>query len=167
MIFQNTNSSRWLREDYLHMSLRNIFLPLNAIWTMQWSHNLPKMYDGVICRLPRWYHGSIHGWFFRSSFEGYLANLEKVLAICVKVNLVLSWEKCHFIVKEGIVLGHIIYERGIEVEKVKIEVIENLQPWKTVREIRSFLGHAVFYRCFIKDFSKITKPLTGILMKDA
>src|ERR1051325_12085564 len=66
-----------------------------------------------------------------------------------------------------IVLGHIIYNRGIEVDTTKIEVIENLQPPKTVREIRSFLGHASFYRRFIKYFSKISKPLTNLLMKEA
>jgi hypothetical protein len=93
--------------------------------------------------------------------------LEKVLERCVKVNLVLNWEKCHFMVNEGIVLGHVVSNRGIEVDKAKIEVIENLQPPTTVREVRSFLGHAGFYRRFIKDFSKITKPLTGLLMKDA
>ena len=102
-----------------------------------------------------------------SSFENCLANLEKVLERCVKVNLVLNWEKCHFMVKEGIVLGHVVSNRGIEVDKAKIEVIENLQPPTTVREVRSFLGHTGFYRRFIKDFSKITKPLTGLLMKDA
>ncbi|XP_050894797.1 uncharacterized protein LOC127101414, partial [Lathyrus oleraceus] len=101
------------------------------------------------------------------SFEGCLSNLEMVLERCVKVNLVLNWEKCHFMVQQGIVLGHVVSDRGIEVDKAKIEIIENLQPPKTVQEIRSFLGHAVFYRRFIKDFSKITKPLTGLLMKDA
>jgi len=103
----------------------------------------------------------------KQSFEECLENLERVLKRCVKVNLVLNWEKCHFMVQEGIVLGHIISNRGIKVDKAKIEVIENLQPPKTVREVRSFLGHAGFYRRFIKDFSKITKPLTGLLMKDA
>ncbi|XP_050890775.1 uncharacterized protein LOC127096221, partial [Lathyrus oleraceus] len=104
---------------------------------------------------------------YGQSFEECLENLERVLERCVKVNLVLNWEKCHFMVQEGIVLGHIISNRGIEVDKAKIEVIENLQPPRTVREVRSFLGHAGFYRRFIKDFSKITKPLTGLLMKDA
>ncbi|XP_058733056.1 uncharacterized protein LOC131604643 [Vicia villosa] len=99
-------------------------------------------------------------------FEGCLSNLEKVLDRCVQVNLVLNWEKCHFMVKQGIVLGHVVSERGIEVDKAKIKVIENLQPPKTVREIQSFLGHAGFYRRFIKDFSKISKPLTSLLMKD-
>ena len=55
-----------------------------------------------------------------SSFEDCLSNLEKVLERCVKVNLVLNWEKCHFMVKEGIVLGHVVSSRGIEVDKAKI-----------------------------------------------
>ena len=101
------------------------------------------------------------------SFDGCLSNLELVLKRCVNVNLVLNWEKCHFMVRQGIVLGHIVSNRGIEVDKAKIEIIKNLQPPKTVREIRSFLGHAGFYRRFIKDFSKITKPLTELLMKEA
>ena len=70
-------------------------------------------------------------------------------------------------VRQGIVLGHIVSDRGIEVDKAKIEVIENLQPPKTVREIGSFLGHVGFYRRFINDFSKITKSLTELFMKDA
>ena len=68
-------------------------------------------------------------------------------------------------VKQGIVLGHVVSEKGIEVNKAKTEVIENLQPPKTVREIHSFLGHVGFYRRFIKDFSQISKPLTTLLMK--
>ncbi|XP_058733217.1 uncharacterized protein LOC131604819 [Vicia villosa] len=99
-------------------------------------------------------------------FEGCLSNLEKVLDRCVQLNLVLNWEKCHFMVKQGIVIGHVVSERGIEVDKAKIEVIENIQTPKTVREIRSFLGHAGFYRRLIKDFSKISKPLASLLMKD-
>ncbi|XP_021746196.1 uncharacterized protein LOC110712084 [Chenopodium quinoa] len=69
--------------------------------------------------------------------------------------------------KEGIVLGHVISSRGIEVDRAKIEVIERLPPPTNVKGIRSFLGHAGFYRRFIKDFSKIAKPLTQLLVKDA
>ena len=58
----------------------------------------------------------------------------------------LNWEKCHFMVKEVIVLGHWISERGIEVDKAKIETIEKLLPPSSVKGIRSFLGHAGFYR---------------------
>jgi hypothetical protein len=80
---------------------------------------------------------------------------------------VLNWEKFHFMVHEGIVLGHLLSERGIEVDQAKIEVIEKLPPPINVKGIRSFLGHAGFYHRFIKDFSQITRPLTSFLAKDA
>jgi hypothetical protein len=69
-------------------------------------------------------------------------------------------------VKQGIVLGHVISERGIKVDKAKVETVEQLPHPTDVKSLRSFLGHAGFYRRFIKDFSKITKPLTHILQKD-
>jgi hypothetical protein len=68
---------------------------------------------------------------------------------------VLNWEKCHFIVRDRIVLGHKISEKGIEVDKVKIAVIEQLPPSTNVKGIHSFLGHAGFYRRFIQNFSQI------------
>ncbi|XP_073129591.1 uncharacterized protein [Henckelia pumila] len=77
------------------------------------------------------------------------------------------WEKCHFMVTEGIVLGHQIFEQGIEVDKAKVHVIQNFPPPTTVKGVRSFLGHVGFYRRFIKDFSIIVKPLSSLLMKDA
>ena len=67
-----------------------------------------------------------------------------------------EWEKCHFMVKEGIVLGHRISEKGIEVDRAKVEVIERLPPPISAKGVRSFLGQANFYRRFIKDFSKIS-----------
>lgn len=70
-------------------------------------------------------------------------------------------------VLEGIVLGHKISARGIEVDIEKIDVIEKLPPPINVKGIRSFLGHVDFYWRFIKDFSKIAKPLTNFLNKDA
>ena len=69
-------------------------------------------------------------------------------------------------VRQGIVLGHIISNRGIEVDKAKVDLISSLPPPRTVKEVRSFLGHAGFYRRFIKDFSKISRPLCNLLTKD-
>ncbi|CAN6711153.1 unnamed protein product [Malus baccata var. baccata] len=104
---------------------------------------------------------------FRDSFDQCLQNLSLVLERCINTNLVLNWEKCHFMVKQGIVLGHLISNRGIEVDKTKIDAIEKLPPPTTVKSVRSFLGHAGFYRRFIKDFSKISRPLCNLLAKDA
>ncbi|KAL4340942.1 hypothetical protein GQ457_08G031580 [Hibiscus cannabinus] len=100
---------------------------------------------------------------FGENFDNCLSNLEKVLKRCKETNLVLNWEKCHFMVDEGIVLGHKISSKGMEVDKAKIEVISKLPPLTTVKGIHSFLGHAGFYRRFIEDFSKITKPLCSLL----
>ena len=100
-----------------------------------------------------------------NSFDNCLENLRSVLIRCGETNLVLNWEKSHFMVQEGIVLGHRISARGIEVERAKIEAIEKLPPPSSVKGIRSFLGHAGFYRIFIKDFSKIAKPLSNLLVQ--
>ncbi|GJY70582.1 putative nucleotidyltransferase, ribonuclease H [Tanacetum coccineum] len=104
---------------------------------------------------------------FNNSFNCYLANLDRMLARCEETNLVLNWEKCHFMVKEGIVLGQKILGTGIKVDRAKIDVIAKLQYPKNVKGVRSFLGHAGFYRRFIKDFLMISKPMTQLLMKDA
>ena len=64
-------------------------------------------------------------------------------------------------------MGHKISAAGLEVDQAKVYVIETLMPPTTVKGIRSFLGHAGFYRRFIKDFSKISKPLCRLLEKDA
>nr|GEZ42043.1 reverse transcriptase domain-containing protein [Tanacetum cinerariifolium] len=72
-----------------------------------------------------------------------------------------------FMVKEGIVLGHKISKKGIEVDKAKIKVISKLPHPTTVKGIRSFLGHAGFYHRFIKDFSKISRPMTHFLEKNS
>jgi hypothetical protein len=95
-----------------------------------------------------------------------LENVEKVLERCGEIDLVLNWENYHFMVKQVIVLGHVISKRGIEVDKAKIETVEKLPPPTNIKSLRSFLGHAGFYRRFIRDFSKITKPLTRLLQKD-
>ena len=78
-------------------------------------------------------------------------------------HLVFNWEKCHFLINEGIILGNNISERGIDVERAKIIAIENL-PHPI--DIRSSLSHAGFYTRFILNFSKISTPLTNLLQKD-
>ena len=70
-------------------------------------------------------------------------------------------------VTEGIVLGHRISTAGLEVDQAKVSIIKTLLPPTTVKGIRSILGHAGFYKRFIRDFSKITRPLCRILEKDA
>ncbi|GJQ95923.1 putative nucleotidyltransferase, ribonuclease H [Tanacetum coccineum] len=104
---------------------------------------------------------------FGSSFDYCLKNLEKMLKWCEETNIVLNWEKCHFMVKEGIVLGHKVSGFGIEVDKAKIEVISKLPYPTNVKAIRSVLGHAGIYRRFIKYFSQIVRPMTQLLVKDA
>ena len=89
-----------------------------------------------------------------------------VLQRCKEKNLALNWEKCHFMVKEGIVLGYKISVVGLEVDQEKIFVIDTLVSPTTVKGVRSFLGHAGFHRRFIKDFSKIVRPLCRLLEKD-
>ncbi|RDY09961.1 Retrovirus-related Pol polyprotein, partial [Mucuna pruriens] len=80
--------------------------------------------------------------------------------------LILNFEKCHFMVTKRIALGHIISSRGIEVDKSKINIITSLPNPAFMREVHSFLGHARFYRRFIKNFNKIALPLSKLLQKD-
>ena len=75
-------------------------------------------------------------------------------------------KKCHFMVTEGIVLRHRISATGLKVDQAKVSIIKTLLPLTIVKGIRSFLGHAGFYRSFIRDFSKIARPLCRLLEKD-
>ncbi|KAK9033263.1 hypothetical protein V6N11_018296 [Hibiscus sabdariffa] len=78
------------------------------------------------------------------TFDSCLGNLAKVLKRCEEADLVLNWEKCHFMVNESTILGHKISSKGIEVDKAKVEVIEKLSPPTNVKGIRSFLGTCWF-----------------------
>ena len=124
-----------------------------------------SMFSDMVERIMEVYMDDIT--VYGGDFEECLTNLEAILQRCIEKNLVLNWEKCHFMVNQGIVLGNIISSRGIEVDKAKIDIISKLPPPTNVKTIRQFLGHAGFYRRFIKDFSKIAKPLYKLLEKDA
>jgi hypothetical protein len=103
---------------------------------------------------------------FGPSFDECLLNLSRVLKRCKETNLILSWEKSHFMVQEGIILGHIVSKKGLEVDKAKVELILKFPPPTTVRQNSSFLGQTGFYRYFTKDFSKISRRLCNLLAKE-
>ena len=87
---------------------------------------------------------------YGKSFDDCLSNLDRVSQRYEQTNLVLNWEKWHFMVNEGIVLGHKISERGIEVDKAKVDAIEKMPCSKDIKTIRSSLGHVGFYRGLLK-----------------
>ena len=103
---------------------------------------------------------------FGLSFDTCLEHLTQILDICIKKRLVLRWDKSHFMVREGIVLGHLVSCKGLEVDKAKVKVIQDLAIPKSIRELRSFLGHVGFYCRFIQDFAEVSKPLTSLLSKE-
>jgi len=142
---------------------------MNAIRIVQCTRNFPTMHDidfhDMIEKTMEVFMDDFSV-FGSSSFNTCLNNLENMLKRCEETNLVLNWEKCHFTVKEGNVLGHKISKKGLEVDRAKVEVIAKLPYPTTVKGGRSFLGHAGFYRRFIQDFSKIDRPMTHLLEKD-
>nr|XP_034896193.1 uncharacterized protein LOC118034871 [Populus alba] len=95
------------------------------------------------------------GWLYGDSYELCLMHLEKVLERCEESNLVLNWEKCHFMVTHGIVLGHIVSSKGIEVDKSKVEVIQKLPTPRTVKDMSNLIGH--------QNVKKLLKSLKGLL----
>nr|KAJ0210713.1 hypothetical protein LSAT_V11C400183520 [Lactuca sativa] len=79
---------------------------------------------------------------YGNCFHECLGNLKKILQRCIETNLVLNYEKCHFMVDKGLILVHIVSSKGLEVDKAKIDVIKSLPYPTCVHEKRSFLGHA-------------------------
>lgn len=103
---------------------------------------------------------------YRAIFDICLENFVKMLYRCEEINLVLNQKKCHFMVQEEFILRHVLSNRGIEVDRVIVEVIERLSPPINVKGVQSFLGYTRFYRHFIKNFSKIAKLFTQLSTKD-
>ncbi|GJV83856.1 reverse transcriptase domain-containing protein [Tanacetum coccineum] len=98
---------------------------------------------------------------FGDSFSSCLSHLDTMLQWCEDTNLVLNWEKCHFMVKEGIVLGHKISKNGLEVDRAKVDVIAKLPPPTTVKGVRSFLGHAGSRESRGDHLSRLENPYQG------
>jgi hypothetical protein len=82
---------------------------------------------------------------YGDSFDKCLENLSLILKRCIETNIVLNYEKCYFMVEQGIVLGHIVSSRGLEVDNAKIDVISSSPYPSCVRKVHFFLGHAGFY----------------------
>lgn len=112
---------------------------------------------------------------YGSCFDAFLYNFNIVLNRCIQTNLVLNFEKCHFMVEQGIVLGHIISSKGIDVDPTKISIISQLPYPSYVREFCSFLGHVGFTSALSWTLSRnpshcpssCKRMLTSFFMKDA
>ena len=100
---------------------------------------------------------------FSSSFEEHLRHLDMVLTRLREKNLKLSPEKCYFIQERVNFLGHIVSSQGIETDPAKIEKILNWPTPSNAKELRSFIAFAGYYHRFVKDFSKITRPLSELI----
>ncbi|KAK1663715.1 hypothetical protein QYE76_051874, partial [Lolium multiflorum] len=105
---------------------------------------------------------SIYG----NSFDNCLRNLDKVLQRCEETNLVLNWEKCHFMVNEGIVLGHKISREVLKLIELKLKQLRRCPILGMLKVFVVFLVMLVFIGGLLKIFSKISKPLTNLLQKD-
>ncbi|XP_024011382.1 uncharacterized protein K02A2.6-like [Eutrema salsugineum] len=160
----------------LFRGLRYAFLGSNSSYPVIINDNLLEHEEGALLSEHRKFRRAIGRMAFglcnapatfqrckMHIFSDLFEEKVEVLKRCEEHRLALNWEKCHFMVQEGIVLGHKVSERGIKVDKAKIEVMVNLQAPNSVKGIRSFLGNAGFYRRFIKDFFKTARPLTRLL----
>ncbi|GJV57313.1 reverse transcriptase domain-containing protein [Tanacetum coccineum] len=160
-------------------------LKLNGYVVSQWKGVIPfakrdklSPRPGVHMETRRLLQEQVSAFFLEQEEGEYEeSNTRAALPWCLEIflarpktrltsDLIALTEKCHFMVKEGIVLGHKVSEAGLEVDKAKIYVISKHPPPTNVKGIRSFLGHVGFYRRFIKDFLKIARPLTKLLEKD-
>lgn len=103
---------------------------------------------------------------YGGTFEEALKNLEKVLQRCEDHNLSLNTKKCFMMMREGVVLGHYISQTSIQVDPSNIEVILNVSTLIKKKNIISFLGHAGYYKRFIKAFSNMVGLLYNLLTKD-
>ena len=103
---------------------------------------------------------------YSDTFEEHIEHLEKVFEVLKKANLLIKLKKCKFCVDEIEYLGHIVSKNGIQVDPAKIESIKKLKPPTSITGIRSIIGLCSYYRKFVKNFSKIAKPMSNLIKKD-
>ncbi|CAK9821240.1 Retrovirus-related Pol polyprotein from transposon 17.6 [Anthophora retusa] len=103
---------------------------------------------------------------FGQSIEEHNRNLAIVLQRLKELGLKLQPDKCEFLKPELEYLGHVITAEGVKPNPKKLEAVKNFKLPKTPTDIKSFLGLAGYYRKFIRNFSKIAKPLTDLTKKD-
>ncbi|RDX87068.1 Retrovirus-related Pol polyprotein from transposon 17.6, partial [Mucuna pruriens] len=154
LLYADSHNNSGLAEDHLYITFAYTRMPFglcNALSTFQ--RCMISIFSSLLEDCVEVFMDDFT--VYAESFEACLNNLSRVLHRCIKSNLVLNFEKCHFMVTEGIVLGHLVSTRGIKVDKAKIDVISFLFNPASMREVRLFLGHAGFYKRFIKDFNKI------------
>ncbi|XP_059277532.1 uncharacterized protein LOC132031565 [Lycium ferocissimum] len=141
----------------------------DAFWSLQCTPTFQRCMMSIFSDIVEDYLEVFMDGFYviGDSFDECLDHLCPLPKRCEETNLVLNWEKGHFTVNEGIVLSHKISEKGIEVDQAKINVISKLPQPIFLKGVRSFLGHASFYRHFIKNFSKVANPMCKLLEKEA
>lgn len=102
---------------------------------------------------------------FSRSLQEHLENLKRILEALQKVNMKIQFDKSEFLKKEVSFLGHIVTEQGVKPNADKIKAIRNWPIPRNQKELKRFLGILGYYRSFVRDFSKITKPLMAQLRK--
>src|SRR5919197_1410394 len=103
---------------------------------------------------------------YSETFEEHIEHLKQVFEKLRESNLMVKLKKCEFGKQEITFLGHVIGKNGIKPDPAKVEKIKNLKEPTNLRELRSVLGLCSYYRKFVKNFSKIVKPMTKLLGKD-
>jgi hypothetical protein len=123
----------------------------NVFYDVTWKFVLVYMDDIII---------------YSKTLEDHRKHLEQVLQLLINAGLKLNPDKCDFFRKQILFLGHMVSGEGIKPNPMLVEKIKNCTPPTTKRKVRSFLGLASYYRRFIRDFSKIAKPLYTLTKQD-
>ena len=103
---------------------------------------------------------------FSETFGDHIKHIEEVFIRLQQASLSLNRKKCHFVKQEIEYLGHLISGIGIRPNPEKVRAIQTLDPPTSVKQVRSFLGLASYYRSFVPQFSVIARPLTQLTRKN-